>query len=109
MLETAVPIVRSELPAPGDLLHIALQKLARIHKPVLLFFKQKTAYEMPKCLEFRRVLSRSARTALDGVSLEAVEGQITAVVGGDGAGKSDRKSVGEGKRVDLRPPATTQK
>ncbi len=29
-----------------------------------------------------------ARTALDGVSLDAVEGQVTAVVGGDGAGKT---------------------
>src|SRR5215831_18752218 len=26
---------------------------------VSFFFKQKTAYEMPKCLEFRRVLFRS--------------------------------------------------
>jgi transposase InsO family protein len=33
MLEPAVPIVRYELPAPGDLLHIDIKKLARIHKP----------------------------------------------------------------------------
>jgi transposase InsO family protein len=33
MLEPAVPVVRYELPAPGDLLHIDIKKLARIHKP----------------------------------------------------------------------------
>ena len=33
MLEPVVPIVRYELPAPGDLLHIDIKKLARIHKP----------------------------------------------------------------------------
>src|SRR5271166_6593273 len=33
MLEPAVPIVRYELPAPGDLVHIDIKKLARIHKP----------------------------------------------------------------------------
>ena len=33
MLEPAGPIVRYELPAPGDLLHIDIKKLARIHKP----------------------------------------------------------------------------
>jgi hypothetical protein len=33
MLEPAVPIVRYEHPAPGDLLHIDIKKLARIHKP----------------------------------------------------------------------------
>src|SRR5271157_1317060 len=33
MLEPAVPIVRYELPAAGDLLHIDIKKLARIHKP----------------------------------------------------------------------------
>src|ERR1035441_7927541 len=33
MLEPAVPIVRYELPAPGDLLHIDIKKPARIHKP----------------------------------------------------------------------------
>src|ERR1017187_7412712 len=33
MLEPAVPIVRYELPAPGDLLHIDIKKLARINKP----------------------------------------------------------------------------
>jgi transposase InsO family protein len=33
MLEPTVPIVRYELPAPGDLLHIDIKKLARIHKP----------------------------------------------------------------------------
>jgi transposase len=33
MLEPAVPIVRYELPSPGDLLHIDIKKLARIHKP----------------------------------------------------------------------------
>jgi transposase InsO family protein len=33
MLEPAVPIVRYEHAAPGDLLHIDIKKLARIHKP----------------------------------------------------------------------------
>lgn len=33
MLEPALPIVRYEHPAPGDLLHIDIKKLARIHKP----------------------------------------------------------------------------
>jgi transposase InsO family protein len=33
MLEPAVPIVRYEHPAPGDLLHLDIKKLARIHKP----------------------------------------------------------------------------
>jgi len=32
-LEPAVPIVRYEHPVPGDLLHIDIKKLARIHKP----------------------------------------------------------------------------
>jgi len=32
-LEPTVPIVRYEHPAPGDLLHIDIKKLARIHKP----------------------------------------------------------------------------
>ena len=32
-LEPVVPIVRYEHPAPGDLLHIDIKKLARIHKP----------------------------------------------------------------------------
>ena len=33
MLEPAAPIVRYEHAAPGDLLHIDIKKLARIHKP----------------------------------------------------------------------------
>jgi transposase InsO family protein len=33
MLEPALPIVRYEHPAPGDLLHLDIKKLARIHKP----------------------------------------------------------------------------
>jgi transposase len=33
MLDPAVPIVRYEHPAPGDLLHIDIKKLARIRKP----------------------------------------------------------------------------
>src|SRR5271168_2889663 len=33
MLEPAVPILRYEHPAPGDLLHIDIKKLARIRKP----------------------------------------------------------------------------
>ncbi len=33
MLEPTVPIVRYEHAAPGDLLHIDIKKLARIHKP----------------------------------------------------------------------------
>jgi transposase InsO family protein len=33
MLTPPVPIVRYEHPAPGDLLHIDIKKLARIHKP----------------------------------------------------------------------------
>lgn len=33
MLTPVVPIVRYEHPAPGDLLHIDIKKLARIHKP----------------------------------------------------------------------------
>jgi transposase InsO family protein len=33
MLEPKPPIVRYEHPAPGDLLHIDIKKLARIHKP----------------------------------------------------------------------------
>ncbi len=33
MLDPKVPIVRYEHPAPGDLLHIDIKKLARIHKP----------------------------------------------------------------------------
>jgi transposase InsO family protein len=33
MLEPKVPIVRYERDAPGDLLHIDIKKLARIHKP----------------------------------------------------------------------------
>ena len=33
MLEPALPILRYEHPAPGDLLHIDIKKLARIHKP----------------------------------------------------------------------------
>lgn len=33
MLEPTVPIVRYEHPAPGDLLHIDIKKLARIHRP----------------------------------------------------------------------------
>jgi len=33
MLEPPVPVVRYEHPAPGDLLHIDIKKLARIHKP----------------------------------------------------------------------------
>jgi transposase InsO family protein len=32
-LEPTVPIIRYEHPAPGDLLHIDIKKLARIHKP----------------------------------------------------------------------------
>jgi transposase len=32
-LEPAVPVIRYEHPAPGDLLHIDIKKLARIHKP----------------------------------------------------------------------------
>ena len=32
-LEPTVPIVRYEHPAPGDLLHIDIKKLARIHRP----------------------------------------------------------------------------
>src|SRR5205814_8023646 len=32
---------------------------------LIFFFKQKTAYEMPKCLEFRRVLFRSAPRQAD--------------------------------------------
>jgi hypothetical protein len=31
--EPVVPILRYELPAPGDLLYIDIKKLARIHKP----------------------------------------------------------------------------
>jgi transposase InsO family protein len=33
MLEPAVPIIRYEHPSPGDLLHVDIKKLARIHKP----------------------------------------------------------------------------
>jgi transposase InsO family protein len=33
MLEPLPPIVRYEHPAPGDLLHVDIKKLARIHKP----------------------------------------------------------------------------
>lgn len=33
MLEPPVPILRYEHPAPGDLLHLDIKKLARIHKP----------------------------------------------------------------------------
>jgi len=33
MLEPPIPIIRYEHPAPGDLLHIDIKKLARIHKP----------------------------------------------------------------------------
>jgi transposase InsO family protein len=33
MLQPQIPIVRYEHPAPGDLLHIDIKKLARIHKP----------------------------------------------------------------------------
>jgi transposase InsO family protein len=33
MLEPAIPVIRYEHPAPGDLLHIDIKKLARIHKP----------------------------------------------------------------------------
>ncbi len=33
MLEPAQPVVRYEHPAPGDLIHIDIKKLARIHKP----------------------------------------------------------------------------
>lgn len=33
MLDPAVPVVRYEHAAPGDLLHIDIKKLARIHKP----------------------------------------------------------------------------
>jgi transposase InsO family protein len=33
MLEPAIPIIRYEHPTPGDLLHIDIKKLARIHKP----------------------------------------------------------------------------
>jgi transposase InsO family protein len=33
MLEPLAPIVRYEHPAPGDLLHVDIKKLARIHKP----------------------------------------------------------------------------
>ena len=33
MLEPAIPILRYEHAAPGDLLHIDIKKLARIHKP----------------------------------------------------------------------------
>jgi transposase InsO family protein len=33
MLDPVLPIVRYEHPAPGDLLHIDIKKLARIHKP----------------------------------------------------------------------------
>lgn len=33
MLEPPAPIVRYEHPAPGDLLHLDIKKLARIHKP----------------------------------------------------------------------------
>src|SRR5216683_1962787 len=32
-LEPTVPIIRYEHPAPGDLLHLDIKKLARIHKP----------------------------------------------------------------------------
>jgi transposase InsO family protein len=33
MLEPQIPVLRYEHPAPGDLLHIDIKKLARIHKP----------------------------------------------------------------------------
>ncbi len=33
MLEPPVPVIRYEHPAPGDLLHLDIKKLARIHKP----------------------------------------------------------------------------
>ena len=33
MLQPQIPILRYEHPAPGDLLHIDIKKLARIHKP----------------------------------------------------------------------------
>jgi transposase InsO family protein len=33
MLEPVVPVVRYEHPSPGDLVHIDIKKLARIHKP----------------------------------------------------------------------------
>jgi len=33
MLEPPLPVLRYEHPAPGDLLHIDIKKLARIHKP----------------------------------------------------------------------------
>lgn len=33
MLEPKIPVVRYEHPAPGDLLHVDIKKLARIHKP----------------------------------------------------------------------------
>jgi transposase InsO family protein len=33
MLEPKIPILRYEYPAPGDMIHIDIKKLARIHKP----------------------------------------------------------------------------
>jgi transposase InsO family protein len=33
MLEPKIPVLRYEYPAPGDMIHIDIKKLARIHKP----------------------------------------------------------------------------
>src|SRR5205814_3443290 len=41
-----------------------------LEEEAFFFFKQKTAYEMPKCLEFRRVLFRSPYSAIGNKTLK---------------------------------------
>src|SRR5205814_6920687 len=53
------------------------------------FFKQKTAYELRKCLEFRRVLFRSARRTERGWYLDGERRHRTPC----GAGKIARSSA----------------
>src|SRR5260221_1983596 len=64
---------------------------------VLLFFKQRTAYELPVCLEFRRVLFRSLA-------------QIASVVQGRGPRRpwtTEAFGVSQAQRGPARAPAST--
>src|SRR3970282_2574101 len=68
--------------------------------PLFIFFKQKTAYDIVMCLEFRRVLFRSAGAASSRWST-ARPSSARSRSGPSSSRRSERKSVVEGKSVDL--------